>query len=408
MRPRLPVSRDYSRLDGTRFAQALIRDLTVLVVGAGALGNEVLKNLALLGVGHVVIVDRDDIERSNLTRSILYCTSDIERYLATRTPKARFAAARVREINPDVRVDAVASEVADVGLGVFRSADVVVGCLDNELARVELAWACLRADRPLVDGGLGTVDASSGLVAQFPGASGPCYLCRLGPERRRSLLWELQGHEDPCWLRERRDSAAGVISTTPVMASIIGALQVEAALKLALHGAADPTEGTAQRVTIAPRLVAETTTFGLSPSCVLHESPARAEEVAARPDRASVSWSVRDMLDETLGADAGAILRLDWPLTVGARCGACGHDWEPLVRRARFRRSACPRCGASVISETKVVSEIGRDSPWADRPLAAIGLPSWHVHELVALSTPPRRVLVEVSGDRPAPPEAAA
>ena len=63
MRPRLPESRDYSRLDGTRFAQALIRDLTVLVVGAGALGNEVIKNLALLGVGHIDMLDRDESSR---------------------------------------------------------------------------------------------------------------------------------------------------------------------------------------------------------------------------------------------------------------------------------------------------------------------------------------------------------
>ena len=48
----------------------------VLVIGAGALGNEVLKNLALLGVGHIAIADQDHVELSNLSRSILFRESD--------------------------------------------------------------------------------------------------------------------------------------------------------------------------------------------------------------------------------------------------------------------------------------------------------------------------------------------
>ena len=53
-----------------------IQSAKVLVVGAGAIGNEVLKNLALLGIGNIFIFDRDTIEMSNLSRSILYRASD--------------------------------------------------------------------------------------------------------------------------------------------------------------------------------------------------------------------------------------------------------------------------------------------------------------------------------------------
>ena len=49
-----------------------VRDARVMVVGSGALGNEVLKNLALFGVGHIYVVDFDTIEYTNLTRSILF------------------------------------------------------------------------------------------------------------------------------------------------------------------------------------------------------------------------------------------------------------------------------------------------------------------------------------------------
>src|ERR1051326_5716016 len=67
----------------------------ILVVGAGALGNEVLKNLALLGVGHIYIIDYDTIESTNLTRSVLYRECDAGK------SKAERAAAAVQSINPD-------------------------------------------------------------------------------------------------------------------------------------------------------------------------------------------------------------------------------------------------------------------------------------------------------------------
>ena len=132
-----------------------------------------LKSLALVGVGRILVVDWDRVERSNLTRSVLYCAPDIEQHLAAGTPKAVLAAQRVAELNPDVSARAVVGEVADLGLGVLRRADVVFGCLDNEMARVELGWACVRADRVLVDGGLGNLNPSSGMVLVFPGRHGP-------------------------------------------------------------------------------------------------------------------------------------------------------------------------------------------------------------------------------------------
>ncbi|MBI4708275.1 MAG: ThiF family adenylyltransferase [Candidatus Omnitrophica bacterium] len=56
--------------------QEKIRNAKVMVAGAGALGNEVLKNLALMGIGHIFIVDFDTIEAANLTRSILFKEKD--------------------------------------------------------------------------------------------------------------------------------------------------------------------------------------------------------------------------------------------------------------------------------------------------------------------------------------------
>src|SRR5688500_19962976 len=56
--------------------QAKLARAKVLVIGAGALGNEIIKNLALLGVGNILVVDLDRVENSNLSRSILYRATD--------------------------------------------------------------------------------------------------------------------------------------------------------------------------------------------------------------------------------------------------------------------------------------------------------------------------------------------
>ena len=60
------------------FSRPKVEQATVMVVGCGALGNEVLKNLALFGVGHIVVVDFDQVEPHNLTRSVLFRMEDAQ------------------------------------------------------------------------------------------------------------------------------------------------------------------------------------------------------------------------------------------------------------------------------------------------------------------------------------------
>ena len=128
--------------------QEKLQAAKVLVVGAGALGNEVLKNLALLGVGETIVIDFDEVEPSNLSRSVLFRAEDGGR------PKAEVAARRAMEINPEVRIQPIRGDViTDLGLGVFRDVDVVIGCLDNREARLWVNRQCWKVTTPWVDAG---------------------------------------------------------------------------------------------------------------------------------------------------------------------------------------------------------------------------------------------------------------
>lgn len=393
--------RDYSRLEPTSFARGRVADVRALVIGAGALGNEVIKNLALMGIGRIDIVDRDRIEASNLTRSVLFCTPDIQDHIDAGTPKAVFAARRATEINPDVSAHAHCVEVADLGAGIVRRASIVFGCVDNEMARLELGWLSARLDKPVVDGGLGLVNSSSGLVSLFPGADGPCYACRRGSERRRELLTELQGREDPCSVKERIQRATEMVPTTPVMASVVGAMQVEVGVRHCLgQGPEVPAgQGWSARITLSPRTALETFTFARSASCPLHEAESQVREVAEHPTRVSRDWTVAALLSEVNSPDA--FLQFDWPMTVRAACRSCGHTWEPMVRRARFRAGQCPACASQDLSELETLAGLDATSPWASRTLASLGLPLGHIHEVVVAGEAATRRHVEVTGDAP-------
>src|ERR1043166_374825 len=111
--------------------QNKLRAARVLVIGAGALGNEILKNLALLGCEQVVVVDLDRIEESNLSRTILFSSDDVGCF------KADVAARSFKKLLPQARVTPmVANVVQNCGLGLYAWADVILAGLDNREARL--------------------------------------------------------------------------------------------------------------------------------------------------------------------------------------------------------------------------------------------------------------------------------
>jgi molybdopterin/thiamine biosynthesis adenylyltransferase len=202
--------------------QEKIRAARVLVIGAGALGNEILKNLALLGFCNIVVVDLDTIDATNLPRSILYRSEDIGR------PKADVAAEATRNIFPEARVHPITANVVHgLGLGLFGWADIVLAGLDNREARLWINRACWKMNRPWIDG---AIEGINGVARVFLPGTPPCYECTLG-----AIDWEILNRRMSCNLLLLESDTEGKVATTPTISSIIAGLQAQEALKL-LHG----------------------------------------------------------------------------------------------------------------------------------------------------------------------------
>ena len=118
---------------------------TVVVVGVGAIGCEVAKNLALMGIGKLILVDNDVIELSNLSRQMLFTDEDIGK------PKATVAAEKLKKMNPWIKVDAYFEDVRSLDQSIFEGAKVIASCLDNWPVRRWLNSLAVELDKILVD-----------------------------------------------------------------------------------------------------------------------------------------------------------------------------------------------------------------------------------------------------------------
>ncbi len=198
----------------------ILRDARVMVVGCGALGNEVLKNLALCGVGHVVCVDFDRVEVGNLSRSVLFRQKDAD----DGRLKVEVVRERLLELNPELDVRTFNGDIVyDIGLGIIRSMDVVVSCVDSRWARFIINRHCIRMNRPWVDGGIAVAEGTARVF--LPGRN--CYACSLDPELLGTLKRRLS-----CPNVVRMMERSGSAPTSSLTASVIGAVQAQEAIKV--------------------------------------------------------------------------------------------------------------------------------------------------------------------------------
>lgn len=346
---------------------------SVLLLGAGALGNEVLSHLAAAGVGHLVIVDFDRVELTNLHRTLLFRDEDIGR------PKAQIAAREALRINPELRLEAVDGDFRfAIGLGYFRRADVVAGCLDSVGARAAAAQLCALAGVPYIDGG---TNALIGEVRHYLPGAGPCYACTIDLEDRKRLLarWSCAGLAITSTAEQERPAlgaTSGVVGSHQAMAVLLALLE-----RQRNWGTAHVYDGLRGRM--------EPVRLPRDPECPNHEGSL---PIAASFQGSTAQTRIAD-LDVSLGPAAGA--RLRHTLVVDLVC-VCGN--RELVLRALAALGPeslrCPTCGEERSPET--LATIPRQHPLWYRPLSELAVPPG---DIVGLVGERGTLWIELGGD---------
>jgi adenylyltransferase/sulfurtransferase len=190
--------------------QQRLVDARVLIIGLGGLGSSSSVYLAAAGVGHLVLVDFDEVDISNLQRQIVHATKDIGRL------KVDSAAEHLLQLNPEIQVTKIDHKIENEELEEqIKSSSVVLDCSDNFKTRFAINDACVKYKIPLVSGAAIRFEAQ---VSVFDSRheDSPCYRCLYGSEAEV---------EQSC-------TANGVIS--PLL-GIVGSIQACEAMKIIMN-----------------------------------------------------------------------------------------------------------------------------------------------------------------------------
>lgn len=370
----------YKRITELGWRRDVLQKATVMVVGAGALGNEVLKNLALLGIGNILVVDMDTIEDHNLTRTVLFRNEDIGKY------KAEVAAKRVNEIDENVNMRPFVSSVQSVfGMGVYKDCDIVFGCLDNIQARIDLNRYCYQTNTLYIDAGLRKLD---GDVKIFGDGFDVCLDCIL-TQRMRNEAWQRYS----C-LKLRTRAIGVTIPTAPTIASIMAGFQVQIGMKY-LHDAQIPI---GSRISVLGYIDdINTTKLNRNEACPTHNlyEPIDTKQIRKLP-HCSSELTVSGLLDiakEELGETAS--IELDYDLITHFECKQ--HKYQKNLFRRRGYVYAdeveCPYCkengltGSHLLMQEYFTNQINRQSPQylLHQTLSNIGTPLHAIFRIKAL-----------------------
>ena len=339
--------------------QERLRDARILVVGAGALGNEVMKNLALLGLGTTYLIDLDVVEPSNLSRSVLFREQDGGQ------SKAHVAARRARELNPEIAIVPLHGDIlTDIGLGLFADVDLVIGCLDNREARLWVNRQCWKTNTPWIDAGIQEIQ---GVVKVFVPPDSACYECAM-----TTRDYELLNFRYSCPLLTRDQISSGKVPTAPTIASMMAALEVQEALKL-LHGM--PVAAGTALVFNGVANQFYSTRLPFRENCLSHETyPEPVELPLGR------SNTVHQLFEAARPRLQGPLhLVLDRELVVAVDCPRCSWRGEVLRPRVRVKASEaiCPQCNEP--GRPEFVSAVEEDSPLCAEPLSRVGIPPYDI-----------------------------
>ena len=341
--------------------QEKIRAARVLVIGAGALGNEILKNLALLGFANIVVVDLDSIDASNLSRSILYRAADVGKR------KADVAAQATREIFSEAQVHPITANVVHgLGLGMFGWADFVLAGLDNREARLWINRACWKMNKPWIDG---AIEGINGVARAFLPGTPPCYECTLG-----ETDWAILNKRMSCNLLTLESDTEGKVATTPTISSIVAGLQVQEAVKL-LHGL--PVLAGRGFIFEGLNHTSYRVEYTENPDCMSHYT---FSEIMRLP-QTSAELTLNKLLAQArqdLGSE-DVTLEFSRDVIHKLACPRCGAEEElfAAVGTVPYARGQCAACGQ--MRTVLTAHGYTGTEPFGDRTLDRLGLPLFDV-----------------------------
>jgi len=333
----------------------------VLVIGAGALGNEILKNLALLGFERIVVVDVDRIEESNLSRTILFSSEDVGSF------KAEAAARSLQKIAPQARVRSlVANVVQNCGLGLFAWSDVIIAGLDNREARLWINRCAWKMNRPWIDG---AIEGINGVARVFAAGTAPCYECTLG-----ETDWKLLEQRMSCNLLLREANTEGKVATTPTISSVIAGIEVQEAVKL-LHGM--PTLAGSGFVFEGLNHTSYKVEYTANLDCMSHFTFADVVELPQKSSELTLE-DLRQLGVKDLGA-VDVVVEFSRDIVQELECPQCGGKEERYVPvgSIRYEEGRCPRDGQMRV--VKTIHSYSGSEGFAGRTLHKIGLPLYDV-----------------------------
>lgn len=148
-----------------------VQGAKILMIGAGGIGCELLKNLVLSGFSDIEVIDLDTIDVSNLNRQFLFRPHHVKR------EKALVAVESAKAFNPDVKLVAHHGNVktSQFGISYIKQFDIVMNALDNISARKHVNRLCLATKTPLIESG---TTGYLGQVQVINGKETECYECQ--------------------------------------------------------------------------------------------------------------------------------------------------------------------------------------------------------------------------------------
>ncbi len=143
----------------------------VLIVGAGGLGSPISLYLTALGIGKIGIIDKDNIEISNLGRQIIFSTNDVKK------KKSLVAIKKLRKLNPDVKFKSFSENLTKKNIDkIANNFNIIVDGSDNFTTRFLINDYCLKNKKTLISGAISKFDGQV-YTFNFSKKKSPCLRC---------------------------------------------------------------------------------------------------------------------------------------------------------------------------------------------------------------------------------------